>query len=220
MADELYTKAVDSTTYDNLFGNMPGLDVQTKSVIIASGQGVLTRGTVLGLILKAIAAPVADAGNTGDGTVTGQALGKSAKIGTYTLECITAVADGGTFKVIDPDNNRLDDAVVGSAFAGSIAFTINDGATDFAVGDKFTIAVNAGSGKAVVVDSSNVDGSQDADCILTDDIDATSADVTITAYSSGTFNRAALTFGGTDTYADHEKHLREIGIFLNETIPY
>ncbi|MEB3103077.1 head decoration protein [Ferviditalea candida] len=128
MTDQLYSKQADSTTYDKLFGSMPGEEIQVKSVKIASGQGKLSRGTVLGIV--------------------------------------TATK------------------------------------------------------KAVIVNSANTDGSQSADCILTDDIDATSADVTITAYSSGTFNRDALIFGGTDTADTHETRLREFGIFLNQVIPY
>lgn len=218
--DNLYTKQADSMSYDNLFGNMPGVDVQVKSVTILSGQGILQRGTVLGKITKAIGAPTADGGNTGNGTVTGVSLGKGAKLGTYTLECITATVNGGTFKATDPDNVRLNDAVVAVAFAGAINFTINDGVTDFAVGDKFTIVVSEGSKKSKIVNSVNVDGSQEADCILTDAVDATSADIVATAYAAGTFNKAALIFGGTDTAANHEARLRELGIFMTENISY
>lgn len=128
MADQLYTKQADSMSYDNLFGNMPGADVQYKSVTLQAGQGVLARGTVVGIITA--------------------------------------------------------------------------------------------SQKAVIVNSTNADGSQTADCILTDTVDTTAGDVVTTAYSAGTFNRAALIFGGTDTADTHQTRLRELGIFMNETIPY
>lgn len=124
----LYTKQADSVSYDNLFGKMPGVDVQLKSVTLKSGQGIVKRGTVLGIITT-----------------------------------------------------------------GSLA---------------------------VLVDSTKADGSQTADCILTDDIDTTAGNVVITAYAAGTFNRKALIFGGTDTAALHEKTLRQNGIYLNDNIAY
>lgn len=215
---QLYS-TLDTFTPDNLIA---GNDVPllVKAVTLLAGQGIVKRGTVLGKITKAIGNPVAGAGNTGNGTVTGVSLGSAAKLGTYTLVCITAAVNGGTFKVIDPDGIRLDDAVVGTAYIGPINFTINDGATDFVVGDKFTISVTAGSGKYKVVNSVNVDGSQEADSILTDDTDTTGGDVTAEAYSSGHFNRKALIFGGDDTAADHEATLRQLGIFLSDNIAY
>jgi len=128
MPDNLYTKNADSMSYDNLFGTMPGVNVQIKSVTLKQGSGVLKRGTVIGII--------------------------------------TATKKG------------------------------------------------------VIVNSANADGSQTANCILTDDVDTTAADVVTTAYASGTFNRAALIFGGTDTADTHETRLRELGIFLKENIAY
>lgn len=82
------------------------------------------------------------------------------------------------------------------------------------------IGVVTASDKGKIVNSANSDGSQNADCILTDDIDATSADVVTSAYISGSFNRKALTFGGTDTAATHENALRQKGIFLKDVQPY
>lgn len=128
MAENLYSKQIDSVGYDNLFGTMPGQDIHIKSVTVKSGQGVLKRGTVVGII------------------TTG--------------------------------------------------------------------------GKAATVNSASADGSQTANCILTDDVDTTGGDVVTTAYATGTFNRAALIFGGTDTAATHETRLRELGIFLKENIAY
>lgn len=123
----LYSRQADSVSYDKLIADLI-IDQELKSVTVATGQGVLKRGTVLGII-----------------TV---------------------------------------------------------------------------SGKAVKVDSTKADGSQTANCILTDDVDTTAADVVMTAYASGSFNRLALIFGGTDTAANHETRLRELGIFLKDVIPY
>lgn len=75
---------------------------------------------------------------------------------------------------------------------------------------------------AVPVDSTKADGSQTPDSILTDDTDTTAGNTTAVAYSSGTFNRNALIFGGTDTAAtaNHELTLRQIDIKLKTNIPY
>jgi hypothetical protein len=126
---DLYTKAADSVIYDNLFvGDQHTEEVQVKSVNLQAGQGVLKRGTVVGII-------------------------------------------------------------------------------------------NA-SGLAVAVDSTKADGSQTADSILTDDVDTTAGNTVTTTYASGTFNRKALIFGGTDTADKHETMLRQLGIFLRENISY
>lgn len=219
---DLYSNTGTFTPDNLIAGNQKSL--LTKAVTIKAAQGLVKRGTVLGKIAKAIGNPAADAGNTGDGVVNAVSLGSAAKFGTYTLECITAAANGGTFKVIDPEGIRLKDAVVGNTYAGPINFTINDGAADFVVGDKFTIAVAAGSGMYVVVNSANVDGSQVADCILamdtdTGDVGATE-DIVAEAYRTGHFNRQALIFGGTDDAGDHEASLRDLGIFLSDNIAY
>lgn len=126
---DLYTKAADSVTYDNLFvGDQHTEEIQVKSVKLKSGQGVLKRGTVVGII-------------------TATAL-------------------------------------------------------------------------AVTVDSTQTDGSQTADAILTDDVDTIAGDTVTSAYAAGTFNRKALIFGGTDTADKHETRLRELGIFLRDNISY
>ncbi len=148
-----------------------------EEVTIITGQN-LAIAAVIGKITKALGSITADGGNTGDGTVTGGALGAKALLGTYTLECVVAAANGGTFKVVAPDGDALPDAEVGTAYINQqINFTINDGAADFIVGDKFTFDVDAGSGKGTELDPSAVDGSQNAHGILIYAINATAADV-------------------------------------------
>lgn len=75
------------------------------------------------------------------------------------------------------------------------------------------------SGQYVVVNSANTDGSENADCILADDVDTTESVVAV-AYTSGHFNRKALVFGGSDTADTHEARLRELGIFLSDNVSY
>jgi hypothetical protein len=215
----LFNGNVDSTTPDNLlFDGKHPIDI--KGVTLKSGQGILARGTVLGIIGLAVGAAVAGV-NTGTGIIGAVALGLGARLGTYKLRCITAAANAGIFAVFAPDGSRLPDATVAVAYANSqLGFTIADGGTDFVVGDTFTISVAEGSLKAVKVNSANYDGSGVADCILTDAVDTTAADVVATAYKTGNFNRDALVFGGADTAAIHEEHLRTLGIYLKDVIPY
>lgn len=111
----------------------------------------------------------ADGGNTGDGTVTAvaAAAGGSPIVGSWELELITAIANGGVFKLTDPNGNIVDNNLVMTAGAGlatiftvaGITFTVTDGAADFIVGDLFTLAVTA-NGKYVPFIPANVDGSE------------------------------------------------------------
>jgi len=215
--------STESMTPEALFAGAND-NYTADEVVVLAGQGKLTRGTVLGKILYAIGAPAAAEGNTGTGTITGHALLDGAKIGTYTLKCITTAANGGTFSVVDPDGVRLDDAVVGTAYSGGgITFKINDGtgdgSADFAAGDTFTIEVSAGSGSYKKVLSTAVDGSQHADCILGEDVDATLAAATAGAYFQGEFCEDYLTFGGTDTADTHRATLQAKGIILRSSVP-
>lgn len=108
--------------------------------------------------------------NTGDGTCTVLATveGSNVKPGAYVLECTYAVAHGGIFKLTAPGTGiiaqnltmRAGAGLATPLVAGGIAFTLTDGATDFAAGDKFTLTVAAGSGKYVPVKANGKDGSQ------------------------------------------------------------
>lgn len=80
---------------------------------------------------------------TGNGALTlaSPAYGAGVKAGNYRAVVIQKVADGGVFMVFDPDGNEIGQAVVGSAFANQVRFTVADGSTDFEVNDIFTIPV-------------------------------------------------------------------------------
>jgi hypothetical protein len=89
------------------------------------------------------AAGAAVAGNTGNGTITAApAIVGAPKEGVYMITFIAAAANSGTFQVEDPDGIIIDIGTVGVAWAKvPAAFTIADGATDFVVGDQFTVTV-------------------------------------------------------------------------------
>lgn len=126
--------------------------------------------------------------------------------------------DLSRFSVIDPEGVRLADGFVGTAYEGDIEFTIVEGSTHSALSDLFTVTVPAGSGKFKKANSANVDGSQEVDCILCEDVDATLAAVVTSAYIEGEFNENAMTFGGADTADTHREALRLKGIILRDSV--
>lgn len=107
--------------------------------------------------------------------------------------------------------------VVGSAFpVVTQAITIEAGAGVLKRGT--VLGMVTATRKYRPVNSTATDGSQEADCVLAEDVDATTADVNATAYFTGEFNESALIFGGTDTADTHRRTLRKIGIFLHKTV--
>lgn len=96
------------------------------------------------------------------------------------------------------------------------AVTIKKTATPLKRGT--VLGIITASGAAAIVDSTKTDGSQIADCILADDVDASSGDVVAVAYTKGQFNRKALIFGGTDKADKHEAQLRDVGIYMKDNI--
>jgi hypothetical protein len=148
-----------------------------EKVTFLSGENVSV-GQVIGKVDRALGSESADSENTGDGTLSGIALGAKAQVGDYVLECVAASTDGGTFKVTAPDGDALPDAEVGTAYSNEqIEFQINDGDTDFVVGDKFTIPVERGSGKVKALNLTAVDGSARAAGFPIADYDASDGDV-------------------------------------------
>ena len=144
---------------------------------ILSGQALLGNEVVAKIKTSCPATGTADAGNTGDGTCTGVTAGKQVIEGTYTLTCIAAATDAGTFEVKNPNDVTLGQAVVGTAYTSKeLNFTLNDGTADFVVGDVFTITVTAGSGKAVELDYTAVTGAEDPIGFVIADYDASEGD--------------------------------------------
>lgn len=190
--------------------------VKTLTVKVASGQGILKDGTVLGKILlgAVTASTIATKGAcTPDATTP---LLAGAQLGAYKAVCVTAATNSGTFEVFDPKGNSLGLAVVGTAFTNQIKFAIADGGVDFVVGDTFTLTVADGSGKYVKSLAASVDGSQYPAVILSEDIDATSADVTTSSWRTGDFISTYLTLGAGHTVASIRAGLEARQIFITE----
>lgn len=145
---------------------------------LISGQN-LGAGTVLGKITLAGASET-HVGNTGNGVMTLDAVNPvraGAKQGVYKAACITAVVNGGTFRVEDPDGFVLGDVAVAATFDDDIKFVIADGAADFIVGDTFLITVAVGSGKLTILAPAAQNGSQAAAGILLSGVNAAAADL-------------------------------------------
>ena len=192
------------------------------------------------------AAGVIAAGNTGNGTLTALALipGIMPRLGTWLVQCIAAVANGGVFEIVDPNGNVVENSIVMAPGAGAatvfykpavgLKFTLTDGGVDFAVGDKFSVLV-AAVNKWVPFDPAGVDGRQIPRGIFAgDDIAAASlvgGDVTpvpiIVAGVGATFDCSLLTIenGATiDTGLPSGQSVREalyaLGMFAQDTIDF
>lgn len=219
MASELATFASEGTyTPGSIAGGYD--DVITRQITLLSGQN-LVRGAVLGKVSAGGATSAAKAGgNTGDGTLTLDATTPvlvGAKSGVYTVRLITAAANGGTFRVSDPDGFVLGDVAVGATFSNDIKFATADGATDFVVGDGFDITVAPGSGKYVLSLAAATNGSQNPVAILQSDTDASAGDKVTIAAIGGTFDENGLTYGTGHTAASVRDALRDLGIKLQSS---
>ncbi|HEV8642164.1 MAG TPA: head decoration protein [Methylomirabilota bacterium] len=128
---------------------------------------------------------------TGNGTISGLSLGPDAKTGTYRVENIAAVVNGGEFKVISPDGDMIANGFIVAGAGGTwvlanqrqLNLTVTDGATDFAVADAFNVCVfnqapALAPGKVVAWDPTTFDGRDDVAGILYDNVDASAADKT------------------------------------------
>lgn len=131
------------------------------AVAYESAAKTYAPGTVLGKsIVSGAATAAADAGNTGNGAMGAITVTAPAKLGAYRLVITTVAANAGTFLVVDPDGVVVDTGTVAVAFSsGGLAFTLADGATDFAVGDALTITVT-GSYEYKICVQSATDGTQ------------------------------------------------------------
>ena len=118
-----------------------------ENVTILAGSGAaraLTNGMLLE-IGSATGVGAVTSGNTGAFAITAApTITAGAKVGTYTLRCIEAVAAAGQFEVRDPSGAVVGIASAGVAYAqGGLAFTITDASPDAAVGDTATVVVSA-----------------------------------------------------------------------------
>jgi hypothetical protein len=189
---------------------------------------------------------------TGNGTITQVIPGKNKKAGRYLVTCSVALANGGTVVVTDPDGIVVGTLVLtvdsghgtlpSYFFSDDIAFKITVGATDyivgdvfsidvlnseeliceitdntdFIVGDSFTVTVTIGANDCKAHDSASTDGTQYPYAVLAEKVDASSADVVATAISSGEVVERELRFSTADFDGRIliKEQLREQGIVV------
>jgi hypothetical protein len=86
-------------------------------------------------------ASAAHAGNTGNGVLTlaNPKFGANVIPDVYRVVFVEAVANLGTFEVVDPNGDLVGVGKVGVAFANQVNFTIADGSVDFVAGDSFDL---------------------------------------------------------------------------------
>lgn len=168
-----------------------------------SGAGTTSKGTILARQLVATAITPSSVTGTGNGTVTAASVVASTevpKVGNWTLKCVLAATNGGTFALIDPDGVIRGYVTLTAGASGAnafkeagIGFTINDGATDFVVGDSFTLPVTTGNNKLVPFAIAGAGGAQRPVAVLTYDVTATGAgDIPVRALMKGVVNKKRL----------------------------
>ena len=136
------------------------------------GAGNLLTGAIVGRKAPAVTV-TPGASNTGNGVMGTVTLGPAALPGNYVLTCKTKQANAGVLTVADPRGLPLPDLTVAVAYTGDhINMTLADGATDFEVGDAFTIGV-ATSNEVGEFNPAASDGLQFAAGVLAFDTDAT-----------------------------------------------
>lgn len=172
--------------------NLKKVDITVKSGgNFKKGQPLAVQNLAVDTVVGA-----AVAGNTGNGvmTVADPAYATGVKEGVYKVIFVEPGADAGDFVVEDPDGVVIATGKVAVAFDDVIKFTIADGATDFVVGDSFTVtvALTTGATKYSAYDPTASDGLEVLTGILVEDVDASSADTPGAMYVSGTFNRTAI----------------------------
>lgn len=183
-------------------------------ILAFPGADTYVEGTILARKQVADAVVVAAGANTGDGTVTLATVAAGSTIplvGAYVLTCTTAVVNGGVFNLVDPNGAIVAAGLTMTVGAGAatvfevagLQFTVTDGATDFIVGDSFTLTV-AADGDMVIFATDGAGGAQIPKAVLTYDITTTgAADVAARVMVSGRVRREKLVIdaGGTVTDA-------------------
>jgi hypothetical protein len=201
------TKLTNSFKHAGCYlGESNALNQINEEIVLLSGSGVVDPGTVLGQVGEGGAVTVtgsAKAGNTGNGALGTVTADAGADPGTYKITIIEPGTNTGTFRVEKPDGTEDGTGVVGTAYNGTINFTLADGSADFVAGDGFSVNVSyASSTKYAPWDPAGNDGRENAAAILYDRIDATAADkgAVATVRGPATISQPYLTFktGATD----------------------
>jgi hypothetical protein len=196
-----------------------------EQIVLASGKAYKL-GTVLGRLrvggAVTVAAGAADAGNTGNGTLTlaGTPYSAAVREGKYRVVFVSATRAN----VFDPQGVQVGTATVGSAFSGPIAFTLAAGGTAFAAGDAWTVAVSiaANTGECDEWDPASGTGLEEVYGVLLWDVDASTGAVqSVALRRMAAVSRDALVFKAGTTAAqklDAFDQLDRLTIAVRETV--
>lgn len=220
--------------------NMTVTNVDLGSVILANpefrdellafaGADTFVEGTILARRSVATAVTASAVTGTGNGTVTSATVVEGPivpLVGAYVLTVITAVANGGVWKLVDPNGALIAGNLVMTVGAGAatifevggLRFTITDGGTDFAAGDTATLTV-AADGKMVPFDPAGAGGAQIPLAVLTYEVTRTGAgNEPIRAMVSGSVLKPRLVIdSGATITAAHLDQLRDFGIVAQDS---
>ena len=190
-----------------LYSEAPG-DRSRDAITVKSAEDLVAGAIITGV--DGTVAATADAGNIGDGTMAATPVGKAGvKAGDYELVVTAKVASAGDFELHDPDGVLVGTGNVAAAFDNQLAFTLQDGGTDFEVGDRFTITVE--DPKWIERAATDV-----ARGVLLADVDATGGDTAgVAVVRDAVVNDAELVHvtGATDAQkATGKRHLARAGI--------
>ncbi len=165
------------TNIDNASIELEGGKFRDELLTFAAAD-IFAKGTLLARRTVALATTeTMDGGNTGNGTLTLATVVPGPVVplvGTYVLNCTTAVTNGGIWQLVDPNGAIVASDLVMTAGAGAatvfeaagLEFTITDAGTDFAVADTGTIIV-AADGKIVPFNPAGAGGEQKVLAVLT-----------------------------------------------------
>jgi len=199
-------------------GTLDKVDIDTGAVELEGGQfrdelltfaglDTFVKGTLLARQRVALTFTPSAVTGTGNGTCTAGTVvaGQNVpKVGNYKLTCVTAITNGGTFRLDDPDGQEVAGSLtltVGAGAAtvlkaGGLQFTVTDGSTDFVVGDFFTlpIAANGTNGKLVPFNpATGAGGAQLPTHVLTYEVSKAGAgDVIVRAFCFGRVKKERL----------------------------
>lgn len=153
-------------------------------LLVFTGAHTCVAGTILARREESLTVTPSAVSGGGNGTVTLATVvsGAIPIVGAYVLTLVTAVTNGGTWKLVDPNGALVAEDLIMTAGAGAatvfniagLQFTITDGGTDFSVGATATLTV-AADGKLVPFVASGAGGAQRPMAVLTYDVVAAGA---------------------------------------------
>lgn len=156
---------------EHVISEAAGRRSREQILLDSSFADTLYAGTILGRVTDGAATVTVTpaAGNAGNGAMAATPTADAgAQEGNYVITFIEPGANAGEFTVERPDGTMDGNGTVAVAYNGSINFTLNDGAADFAAGDQITVEVEyaEGSGRYKQLDPDATDGTQIASAVL------------------------------------------------------